>query len=471
MRRVATGLLILISALAMVLSSTSLWTRRHVVNTDVFVAGAERIVTDPAVQARIESQVVASILSEPAVQQAIGQAVAVLPPQLRSFRPTIVEGARSLLSKGVRTILTSSAFSTLTSAALRSAQTQLLAGQPIRFTLGQAKALVPAQSRTGLAGQVLDLMPDDLGITVLTKQQAPQVYTLIDLLKSLWLWLGLLAFATLVGALVLSRRRSKTLRAWSVTTGTVGLLLVLALKVARGPLLGRVKPVNVDVADAIYQGVTATLRNWTLWLVLIMVGLIVITLLWGRIGLLPATARGYRAVRDHIALDRQQRPHDTGSKKAWPDRVSATTRAFVDGLNLPDRLGVPAAFLRRNLRAARWTGIAPGVIVLLFWPSPTLSTLIWVAALLALYLGLIELVLSIAATDPSPTPIDAGDVVPSAAAPAATEVLLVRQRVGPEDLAAMGGRLDLLMRLGEARTAGVLTEEEFAREKADLLAL
>jgi hypothetical protein len=34
----------------------------------------------------------------------------------------------------------------------------------------------------------------------------------------------------------------------------------------------------------------------------------------------------------------------------------------------------------------------------------------------------------------------------------------------------MGGRLDLLMRLGDARTAGVLTDEEFTREKAQLLA-
>jgi hypothetical protein len=34
----------------------------------------------------------------------------------------------------------------------------------------------------------------------------------------------------------------------------------------------------------------------------------------------------------------------------------------------------------------------------------------------------------------------------------------------------MGSRLDLLMRLGEARTAGVLTDDEFAQEKTHLLA-
>ena len=39
-----------------------------------------------------------------------------------------------------------------------------------------------------------------------------------------------------------------------------------------------------------------------------------------------------------------------------------------------------------------------------------------------------------------------------------------------ENLSAMGSRLDLLMRLGEARTAGVLTDDEFTHEKTHLLA-
>jgi hypothetical protein len=72
---------------------------------------------------------------------------------------------------------------------------------------------------------------------------------------------GLVSLAALVGALVVSRWRLKTLRAWSVTTGLIGLLLVSALAVGRGPLLGQVKPANVDAADAIYQGVTASLRS------------------------------------------------------------------------------------------------------------------------------------------------------------------------------------------------------------------
>jgi hypothetical protein len=39
----------------------------------------------------------------------------------------------------------------------------------------------------------------------------------------------------------------------------------------------------------------------------------------------------------------------------------------------------------------------------------------------------------------------------------------------PEGISAMSSKLDLLMRLGDARTAGVLTDEEFTSQKTQLL--
>ena len=521
MRRFFVGLLILISAVCLVASSTSLWTRRHVVNTEVFVAGAERVIAEPAVQARIETLVVTQTLANPDVQQAVDQAVAVLPPRLQAFRPSIEDGIGTVLGRGVHAILNSPQFDNLTSAALTTVQTQLINGQPVQFTLGQAKARVPPENQTGLAWQVLNFIPSDVGITILTPQQAPQVYTALDLLKSLWLWTGLVAFGLFAGALALSRRRLKTLRAWAVTTAVIGLLLVAAFALARGPILTSVKPVNADAAAAIYDGVTASLRSWTLWLVLIAVGIVVVTLLWGRVGIIPAIRRGWHAGRDRVARLRAERaaateagpgaPEPERAAESWPRRTAAATRAFVDGLNLPERLGALAAFLRRNLREARWIGVAIGAIVLLLWPSPTLSVLIWVAALVALYIGVIELVLTVATPAPvvaagEPAELSEATVAGGnrAAAPAATTALPPqaaaaapplltapappptaaavldapggaatapprRPRPTAEEISAMGTRIDLLMRLNDAHTAGALTDEEFAREKAQLL--
>jgi hypothetical protein len=282
MRRFGVGLLILISAILLVVSSTSLWMRHHVVNTDVFVADGQRILADPTVAARIESQVVDRIMAEPEVQQAVDEAVSVLPPMAQMFRPAVEDGTRTLLGRGVQLVLTSPQFAGLTGAALRTAQTQMLGGQPVGFTLGQAKALIPPQDVTGLAGQVVNLIPNDVGFTVLTPQQDPRVYAAIELLKSLWLWAGLIALGVLAGALALSRQRMRTIRAWAATTGVVALLLVVSLALIRGPLLGQVTPAKAEVANAMYQGITASLCSWTLWLVLIMAGITAVTLLWMR---------------------------------------------------------------------------------------------------------------------------------------------------------------------------------------------
>jgi hypothetical protein len=536
-RRAFVGLLVLISAVMVLLASTSLWSRRHIVNTDVFVAGAQKILADPAVSSRIESQVVDTVMATPDAQLAVNEAMAVLPPRLQVLRPTIEDGARSLLGTGVRTILSAPRFETLTAAALRSAQTQLLNGQTVEFTLGQAKARLPAQDKTGLAGQALDLIPNNVGITVLTKQQAPRLYTAIDLLKTLWLWAGLIGLALLVWALVLSRRRSRTLRAWAVTTGVIALLSVLSLALLRGVLLGQLKPANVAAADAIYQGITASLRSWTLWLVAGTAVVVVGTLLWGRIGIVPSVRRGFRAVGAQATRRSERRaaaastpdgaPPVAGEPTpSWPARVAEGTRTFVAGLDLPERLARLAAFLRRNLGPARWVGIAAGAVVLLLWSAPTLSVLIWVGAVVALYLGLIELVLAVGARsepladpDATPPPVIANGaaaggngapvpasippvLVPAVPVPAApvpavpVPAVAVPAGAGgtngpdeatspapppvvdapagttmtPEGVAALDSKLDLLMRLGDARTAGVLTDEEFSHQKARILA-
>src|SRR4051812_45655477 len=133
------------------------------------------------------------------------------------------------------------------------------------------------------------------------------------------------------------------------------------------------------------------------------------------------------------------------------------------------------------------------------------TVLIWIAALVALYLGALEWLRG-RAPEPAPAEQAASGAVPSAgpdgvagsgspAAPAAVPApRAVRQPVGgaangtpvatatavepaptvkplvpaaltPETISTLNDRLDLLVRLGAARDAGVLTEEEFSREK------
>ena len=71
MRRFVSGLLIVISAVSLVLASTSLWTRRNVINTSVFVSNVETIVDLPQVEARITDRVTTTVMTNPDVQDAI----------------------------------------------------------------------------------------------------------------------------------------------------------------------------------------------------------------------------------------------------------------------------------------------------------------------------------------------------------------------------------------------------------------
>jgi hypothetical protein len=270
MRRFVAGLLVAVSALCVVLSSTSLWARRYVVDTEVFVSEARGMLAEPAVRAWVGSR-----LTDTVVQHAVDETAALLPPELAGFWPAIegpavedpiVEGAvRPMVGVGIDALLTSDAFST---GALTSAHAQLLEGRPVQVTVGQAVSGGSTQDQVGPAAWLLDLLPDDIGVTVLNPQDAPHLYTAVELLKLLpwWLWSGLLAIAALVGALVVSRRPLATVRAWAVTASGLGLLMLIALPAARASVLALVEPGSRDAAGTLYTVLTDGLRNWTLWL-------------------------------------------------------------------------------------------------------------------------------------------------------------------------------------------------------------
>src|SRR4051794_25073215 len=505
MRRFLAGLLIIVSALALVLASTSLWTRRNVINTHVFVSNVNTMVDLPQVETRVNNQVTTTVMANPQVKDAIDQAVAVLPPRLQQFRPTVENGIRSLISAGVARLLTNDPFRPLTDAALTSAHDQLVNGQPVKFTLGQAKNLVPASARDGIAGQVLDLLPNDVGVTLLTPADAPQVYNAIDLLKSVWWWLGLLALATLAGALGVSRHRRRTLRAWSITTTVLILLVLITLRVARGRLVVQVKAENRDAVGAVYDVLAGSLRSWTLWLLAIVLVVLVLTLVWGRLGIVAGVRRGARAAREQ--LQQRHEAHAAAAaastaepgtvapaeKESWPRRVAIWTGAFTDGLQLPERTARLGAFVRDHRDPARWAGIVVGALVLLFWPHPTLSVLIWIAALVALYLGALtwlerrapQLPVEEAAEPAAAATVERFPAVPAPRSPDgngapgagavdaeavdAPAAPLVPAALTTEAISVLNDRLDLLVRLGAARDAGVLSDEEFGREKHRLM--
>ena len=125
---------------------------------------------------------------------------------------------------------------------------------------------MPASLKDGLAGQVLDLLPDDVGVTILTTADSPQIYSAIDLLKSVWWWFGLIALATLAGAL--GDLPAPARHAARLGGDHRGARRPPARHAADRPwaLLPQVQPENRDAVGAIYDVLASSLRSWTLWL-------------------------------------------------------------------------------------------------------------------------------------------------------------------------------------------------------------
>jgi hypothetical protein len=355
-------------------------------------------------------------------------------------------------------------------------------------------------------------------VTIVTPARAPELYSAVDLLRSAWWWLGLLALATLAGALGVSRQRRGTLRAWAVTTTVLTLLVLITLRVTRGLLLPQVRTENRDAVGAVYDVLAASLRASTLWLLGIALLVLVLTLVWGRLGLVAGVRRGITSARAQLALRRAAaRTAPAGvagvdgaagagegpapaAEEPWTRRVAVWWHAFADGLDLPERTASLGARVRAHRDPARWAGIAVGALVLLFWPAPTLSVLIWIVALVALYLGALTWLEDRApehaaadGTAPVLSPGDGAALGAGNGGPAASGVPgrgehvlatgtptvvpeprgsaepLAPAELTPEVLSTLSGRLDLLVRLGAARDAGVLTDDEFSHEKSRLL--
>jgi hypothetical protein len=138
--------------------------------------------------------------------------------------------------------------------------------------------------------------------------------------------------------------------------------------------------------------------------------------------------------------------------------------------------------VRDHFDAARWGGIVLGVFVLLVWPAPTLSVLIWIAAVVALWIGLLVWLRNQAPAEtaaraaevqaaPEAAPVTAAVPAVPSARPSSNGIPVPAPAPPPEVISGLTGRMDLLVRLGQAHDSGLLTDEEFDREKQRLLSV
>ena len=257
---------------------------------------------------------------------------------------------------------------------------------------------MPDSLRDGLAGQVLELLPDDVGVTLLSPERRPGLRRGRPAEVGWW-WFGIVALAALAGALGVLPAPAGHAAGLGGDHRGVRLPRPDHPPGGPGPLHPAARPENREAVGAMYDSSPAACGSGRCGWSARAAGPRAHARLGParagrrRSGARPAGApaaggpRGAAAARPggrrrSRAGDRRGIGVDLPAEP-WPRRVAVGTRAFVDGLDLPDPHRPPGRDRARPLRPRAVDGIAIGAWCSCCGRTPTLSVLIWIVALVA----------------------------------------------------------------------------------------
>jgi hypothetical protein len=437
-RKLGIGALIALGSLMLCIAVFATWLDRVFLDTQTWTDTSSEALQQPAVQNAVAQQLTDQLYANVDVPQVLAQA---LPPRLKPFAPTIAGAGEPYIERAIAAGLERPRVVQLWAVANRNAHGQLmhiLNGGGSTFSTANGTVTLDLTPILGNVSQTLSArtngavsLPPDAGkVTLLKSDQLRQAQDGVKILRLLSIPLALAALAVLAIAVVISRERRRTLRAIAWGVLAAGLVLVLIRRVAGDAVINSLTTVpNVrDAAHAVWW--IATERLAAANITVISVGLVLLVGTWFA-G--PGT------------------------------RATAARRAVTPYLRDPAvTYGVYAAL----------------VLLLLVWaPVPAFSY--WVTALILIVLGAIgiEALRRLSVREfPDRTERDLGGRFGDWASGAWKSVTAGDTTASPQPTEpataapAATDRYVTLERLASLHDRGILTDEEFAAEKATTLA-
>lgn len=449
-RRRAVKALVVLGSLLAFLSVFAIWIERQALNTPDWVSTSDKLLQNATIRSAVAEYLVDQLYENVNVEKELKE---ILPGDTKELAGPAAGGLRQVAGSGAEKVLETSTAQTLWEDANRSAHEQLVAvleekGEAVSTENGEVKLnlgslLTNLADQIGVGQQLADKLPPDAGqIQILRSDQLKTAQNIATAVKGLALLLSLLTFAAFAGAIYLSRDgRWVTVLLSGIGLIAAGFAVIVARHVAGG--------IVVDQLVATESAKPAGEAAWSIATSLmtsIATTVIVIGVLFAAAGWLGSP---------------------TGSAKASRRTIAPVLRDHV---------------------AYVYTGLAI-IVCIYFLSSPTqglrsfLTTLV-VAAMAAF--GIRELAKQTAEEYPDADYGDtfgrARDRVVGAVKDAnlgerASKLRLPEVRrpeagEAPTETLPQDGedtRLQRLERLGALREQGVLTDEEFAAEKARLL--
>jgi hypothetical protein len=362
-------------------------------DTDRYVATVEPLATDPVVQTEVIDQITDQILAtvdvERIARDALGELTRNTPraaPAITGLAPVIAERTRSMTRSAVSRVVASPQFNDLWIRANRAAHERLLS--LVRGGTGgvlsmdeQGTVTLSARAITGrvkdaLAGDGVEIasrIPDvDVTITLFESPELARLGRALDGLDRsypLVAWLAAACYAVALAAAPGGARLRAT-AAIGMALAVAMTLLSVALSVGRRLYLGAVPPETISPAaaevliDAVAGPLPAKVRA------VFVVGLLIALVAWlcGRPG---STDRAPRRI-SRLAARLAGRSRE-GTLRPWRHAIA------------------------RNRPALAACIVGVGLLILVFWPDPTLAAVLWTVGLAAAALAALLLLCRAAA--------------------------------------------------------------------------
>jgi Short C-terminal domain len=449
-RRTVKALVVLGSVLAF-LSVFAIWVERQALNTNDWVETSGHLIQNEKIRSAVGNYLVDQLYANVNVEKELE---GILPGELKQLAGPASGGLRQVAGSGAEQVLQSSTAQGLWKDANRAAHEQLLAVLENKkeavstangeVTLNLGSLVTNLASQVGIGAQLAAKLPPDAGqVTILRSDQLKTAQDIVVGIKGLALILSLLTFLVLGLAIYLSRDgRWVTVLFCGIGLVAAGFAVIVARSVAGGIVVDQlVRDESVKPAAEAAWSISTSL------MVSIATTVIVFGVLMGIAGWLASP---------------------TGSARS--------TRRFI----------APSL---RDYAPFVYTGVAI-VVCIYFLSAPTQNLRSFLTALILagfVAVGVHELRKQTAEEFPEASFADyfgdarervVGAVKSANLGERASKLRLPEMRRPPSEGAAPGAsapaggeddRLRRLERLAELREKGVLTEEEFAAEKARVL--
>lgn len=303
-RRTVKGLIVLGSILAF-LSVFSIWIERQLLNTDDWVHTSGRLIENSTIRTALSDYLVDQLYENVDVEKELEDK---LPKDLKEFAGTLAGGARQFAGDGAERVLETSTAQSLWKDANRTAHEQLLAvlednKEAVSTANGEvslnAGSLVTnLANQIGVGGELTEKLPPDAGqIEILKSDQLKTAQNIAVAIKGLALVLSILTFLTFGLAIYLYKdSRWVAILFCGIGLVAAGFAVIVARQIAGGIVVDQ-----LVTDESVRPAAEATWSIATSLMTSIATTVIVIGLLFALAGWLGSPTGSARAARKVIA--------------------------------------------------------------------------------------------------------------------------------------------------------------------------